>query len=396
MPIESAKAQRQQQQQQFYLFVCSHSFLIGLFPFFLPVYLYQQGLSMAYISFFIATSALAFSIGLYLWDVVKTQLRPTQLLAFCYALELLMVLSVVYGGPKIVDDSFFAYIIAVTYGIYQCFFWTTQRALFVQRSTDKNTGNQYGNFQIFVVISLKSGIFISGLLLDNQNIYILFILSLLTIICGFIAVLALPGELDWPFLKWPVVSFNAVITFKDKYRSKQIFAVDGFFLFIESFFWLLSLFLILKQSFMLLGMIIIAITITLTIIFLVLKSKIDQLPEQLIYSLSIIGYGLSWVLRANLNEQLSVPYQFIFLCAIAFLTAFFRLAFNKRFYDLAVHYPHTPYILMKSYYSQITLIITFTVLGCVFLSLDVFSSLNIGYWLAALVTPVYFIYRARI
>ena len=232
MPIESAKAE----QQQFYLFVCSHSFLIGLFPFFLPVYLYQQGLSMAHISFFIATSALAFSIGLYFWDVVKIKLRPTQLLAFCYALELLMVMCMVYGGPKIGDDGFFTYLIAVTYGIYQCFFWTTQRALFMQRSTDKNTGNHYGNFQIFVVISLKSGVFISGLLLDNQNIYILFILSLLTIICGFIAVLALPGKLDWPFLKWPVVSFNAVITFKDKYRSKQIFALDGFFLFIESFF----------------------------------------------------------------------------------------------------------------------------------------------------------------
>jgi hypothetical protein len=383
------------QQQQFYLFVCSHSFLIGLFPFFLPVYLYQQGLSMAQICFFIAASAFAFSLSLYLWDVIKTTLRPTQLLALCYILELAMVISVVYAGPKIPESQIFAYLIAITYGVYQCFFWTTQRALFIQRSSDSNTGNRYGNFQIFVVVFLKAGVFISGLLLDNQNVFIIFIISLLTVMLGYTGVLKISGKLDWPFMRCKPVGIKSILTFKDKYRSKQIFALDGLFLFIESFFWLLSLFLILKQSFMLLGIMIIAITIMLSVIFLFLKSKIDKLPEQLVYSLSIVGYGLSWVLRANLDEQLSLIYQFIFLCFIAFLTALFRLAFNKRFYDLAVHYPNTPYILMKSYYSQITLVFCFVLLGLVFWPLDVFSALNSGYWLAAFLTPLFFIYKTR-
>jgi len=382
-------------QRQFYLFVCSHSFLIGLFPFFLPVYLYKQGLSLSQISFFIAASAITFSLGMYVWDVLKNKLKPQQLLALCYCLELVMVSSVIFSGPKIAQTPELAYIIAATYGLYQCFFWTTQRALFVQRSSAKDTGNKYGNFQIFVVIFLKMGVFIGGFLLDEANLHLLFSVSIITIIGSYITVKRIPGTLHWPFLAWPVTSVRKIIHFKDNYRSKEIFALDGFFLFIESFFWLLSLFLILKQSFMQLGLMIIAITVTLSVVFLLLKSKIDNMPEQLIYAVSIIGYGLSWILRAQLDENLALHYQFVFLCLIAFLTALFRLAFNKRFYDLALHYPKTPYILMKSYYSQIALVFFFLILGGVLIEQPILESLNFGYWLAAVLTPLYFIYRTR-
>ncbi|EPJ48341.1 MAG: hypothetical protein OFPII_06290 [Osedax symbiont Rs1] len=384
------------QQRQFYLFVCSHSFLIGLFPFFLPVYLYKQGLDISKICYFIAASAITFSISLYVWDRIKNHLKPNQLLALCYLLELLMVTSVIYAGPKIVDQQYFAYLIAASYGCYQCFFWTTQRALFIQRSASDNTGNRYGNFQVFVVIFLKMGVFIGGFLLDSENIELLLLISLLCILLSYLAVLKSPGQLEWPFLAWPKLSLKNIYQFKDQYRSRQIFALDGLFLFIESFFWLLSLFLILKQSFMQLGLMIIAITIILSMVFLVLKNKIDQLPEQLIYSVSIVGYAISWVLRANLQADSSLLAQFLLLCMIAFLTAFFRLAFNKRFYDLAVHYPKKPYTLIKSYYSQTALLLFFVVLGLVFSSQNIYSSLTSGYWLAAILSPLYCIYKTRI
>ena len=350
---------------------------------------------MSQISFFIAASAITFSLGMYVWDVLKNKLNPQQLLALCYCLELFMVTSVIFSGPKISQTPELAYIIAACYGLYQCFFWTTQRALFVQRSSDKDTGNKYGNFQIFVVIFLKMGVLIGGFLLDDAHLYLLFLVSIITIIGSYVAVKRIPGTLHWPFLAWPVTSVRKIIYFKDNYRSKEIFALDGFFLFIESFFWLLSLFLILKQSFMQLGLMIIAITVTLSVVFLLLKSKIDKMPEQLIYGVSIIGYGLSWILRSQLDESLALHYQFVFLCLIAFLTALFRLAFNKRFYDLALHYPKTPYILMKSYYSQIALVFFFLILGGVFIEQPILDSLNLGYWLAAGLTPLYFIYRTR-
>ncbi|NRA22260.1 MAG: hypothetical protein HRU05_17440 [Oceanospirillaceae bacterium] len=384
------------QQRQFYLFVCSHSFLIGLFPFFLPVYLYKQGLNMTQISFFIAISATTFTLAIYVWDLIKASLTPQKLLALCYFLELLMVATVILVGPHITQQPALAYLIAASYGCYQCFFWTTQRALFIQRNTDSDTGNRYGNFQIFVVLALKIGVFIGALLLNDAYLYLLMIVSIITISISYLFLLKIPGELSWPFLAWPVTRISQVIRFKDNYRSKEIFALDGFFLFIESFFWLLSLFLILKQSFIQLGLMIIAITLTLSVVFLLLKNTIDKLPEQLIYVIAVIGYGLSWIFRAQLDEQLALHYQFIYLCLIAFLTALFRLAFNKRFYDLALHYPKTPYILMKSYYSQMALVVCFTLLGWVFIGQQTLTSLNLGYWIAAGLTPLYFLYKTRV
>lgn len=383
------------QQRQFYLFVCSHSFLIGLFPFFLPVYLYKQGLSLSEICFFIAVSAITFTLGMWCWDRVKKILTPRAMLALCYLLELIMIYSIVICGPNLEAQHNQAYIIAAMYGLYQCFFWTTQRALFIQRSSTNNTGDRYGNFQVFVVVSLKIGVLIGGALLDQKNSFLLFIISLISVAIGFILVLRIPGTIDWPFRQWSVISIKKVITFKDNYRSKSIFALDGFFLFLESFFWLLSLFLILKQSFMQLGFMIIAITAALSLVFFILKKKIDQLPEQSVYIVSVIGYGASWIFRANLDETLSLFSQFIYLSLIAFLTALFRLAFNKRFYDLALHYPKTPYILMKSYYSQSALILFFGLFGFFHTGLMTADSLTNGYLIAALLTPIYFIYLTR-
>jgi len=57
--------------------------------------------------------------------------------------------------------------LAVINGIYNCFFWTTQRSLFLQRVTPANSGRQYGNLQIVVSAFLKTGILIGGLLLEN-------------------------------------------------------------------------------------------------------------------------------------------------------------------------------------------------------------------------------------
>ncbi|MGB1239774.1 MAG: hypothetical protein ACPG4U_16270, partial [Pseudomonadales bacterium] len=228
-----------------------------------------------------------------------------------------------------------------------------------------------------------------------SQMLILLLLSAVVSLISFAFVVRLKGELDWPFRQWAAVPLKQVVRFKDNYRSREIFALDGFFLFLESYFWLLSLFLILKQSFMQLGFMIIAITVTLSLLFFVLKKKIDALPEQSIYVISVVGYLASWLLRARLDEDLSLVSQFLYLCAIAFLTALFRLAFNKRFYDLALHYPKAPYILMKSYYSQSALIIFFGLLAAVYWHSDVLTMLNHAYVIAALLTPLYFIYKTR-
>ncbi len=75
----------------------------------------------------------------------------------------------------------FILVFGVANGLYNCFFWMTQRSLFLQRVDSSDSGRQYGNFQIFVTLFLKAGILIGGLLMERDG-YVLLIIGSLVII----------------------------------------------------------------------------------------------------------------------------------------------------------------------------------------------------------------------
>ena len=79
---------------------------------------------------------------------------------------------------------------------------------------------------------------------------------------------------------------------------------------------------------------------------------------------------------------------------ITFATSFFRLAFNKRFFDIARQHGGHRYLLLKSYGSQAAIAATFLVLAFAFSGMEGSRPLLIGYLLAALATPLYLFYRA--
>ena len=144
--------------RNFYLFLGFHSFLLGLFPFFLPVYLFENGTTLAEISWFIALTGIGFSLSLWLLDHVRSEscLVPIILSFFLEACLLAMLLL---GNPLSM--------IALVNGGYSCLFWTIQRILFLAGGSSKDSGRRFGNFQIYVLLVLKTGILVGGLLLEN-------------------------------------------------------------------------------------------------------------------------------------------------------------------------------------------------------------------------------------
>lgn len=75
---------------------------------------------------------------------------------------------------------------------------------------------------------------------------------------------------------------------------------------------------------------------------------------------------------------------------IAFLSSFFRLAFNKRFYDVASLAQPIQYIICKSYYSQFVLVLFFSFAAYLFNSSE--APLQQLQHLYLLITPLVFIY----
>ena len=381
----------QQDKKTFYLYLGMHSLLIGVFPFYVPVYLWQSGLDLAQISLLIAVTGMGFYLSLLSWDRLRHRVGLNHLLLLVTLLFFLLLASV----PMVERSTVSAFFLALAYGTYNGFFWTTQRALFIEVMDPNRAGQAYGNFQLFVFAALQVGILAGGWLLQSNGFGWLIVFCAGIALFGSVLLVATkpvyPDALqDTKTLTWKVIS-----SFKDEHKSRSMFVVDGFFLFLESFFWLISLFLLAHESFTRLGLVVIVLAVIFGGLFFVLKDTIDRLGKRQMFLLAVALYSVSWVIRSMVDDELSLLALFILLVLITFATSFFRLALNKRFYDLARENGAHRYLILKSYYTQASVIVSFLVIALIATVIDdVLLLLQLLYIAAACIAPVFALYGA--
>lgn len=374
----------------FYLFTGFHSFLLGLLPLFIPVILWDKGLTISDIAYFIALTAVGFLLALYYWDHLRAAQNWGKLISFSFVFQGLFVVLLVWDKQSVLVT-----LGALINGAAGCFYWSTQRLLFQAITEDKNTGNTFGNFQIVVVFALKIGVLVGSYLLGMEYFIGLLILSFSLSLLGFSLVnKSLQGQSQLYSLKQvPAFSLKQVLAFKDTHKSVLIFVIDGLFLFLESYFWVLTIYVLTQENIMQLGLILVALSILLALIFFFIKKQIDRINVQVVYNLAVIGYACSWFFRAQLNQEMSTILLYSGLLLVAFLSNFFRLAFNKRFYDIARREQPTRYIICKSYYSQFMLVIFFSLIAVFSASAGTaLEQLQVVYYLCIPLALVYFVY----
>ncbi|RTZ75877.1 MAG: hypothetical protein DSZ02_02425 [Gammaproteobacteria bacterium] len=383
MPISSEAS------RSFHRFLGLHAFLTGLFPFFIPVYLWRQGHDAGQISLFIAITGTGFVLSLVLWDRIRTRLPFHQLIALTFLVEILLLSAVFLEG-----ENGFLLLFGLLNGAYNCFFWITQRALFLETLALGDTGRKVGNFQIFVMVMLKLGIFSGGLLLDVGGYPWLFLFSVLIAGSGLLSFQLRQVPQPAALQQMPPLSPRTVFGFRDSHGSRTVFLLDGPFLFLESYFWAITLFLLAHQSFWRLGLLVIVLGLIFSLLFWLIKNRIDHLPVQRVYRIAVGGYALSWLLRLLVDRPLATGWLFLLLVLITFATSFFRLAFNKRFFDIARQSGRHRYLLLKSYWSQAAIAVAFPGMALVSTGLaEGTRMLELGYLLAALAAPFYLLYR---
>ncbi|PID59997.1 MAG: hypothetical protein CSB44_11835 [Gammaproteobacteria bacterium] len=335
--------------------------------------------------------------------------------------------------------------LGLTIGVANAFFWSTQRTLFLQRLGENNAGRHYGNLQIVVGAFLKAGILIGGwALATTAGPLLLMVLAGITTIVT-LKVLASIQDIDEPLLApapFPVspetspdispdispetsadtslralpgishhplppassrslttsptsphLGFATALRWHDNNRSREIFLLDGLFLFLESHFWTLAIYTLLGESFERLGAASVLLSVSFSILFWLLRSHIDRLPANRIYLFATVLYILSWLLRWWLVGTEANWVSALGLVAVTFCSLYFRLAFNKRFFDHARRSGGVSYLLAKSYQSQLALALGFALaafpLGLV--SRDV--GLSTLWLFAAAAAPLYMRYR---
>lgn len=372
----------------YYLFLGFHGFLLGLFPFFIPVYLYKNSASLSKIALFVSISGFGFVLALWCWDRLRRRrFREMIVVSLLFELSLLFC---VYMGADLT-------LIALINGGYSCLYWMTQRILFFSAVSSKNSGRNFGNFQIFVLIVLKMGIFVGSMMLERFGLTSVCLLSLVVVIIAlFVFLLNHSESLEIPPLlqAQQPIGLSELNSFRDRYGSRLVFALDGVFLYLESYFWLISLFLLVGESYVKLGLVVIALALVLAVLFYLIKNRIDRLQSQKVYCWAVLLYALSWATRGSISEDMNFSLQMCLIVFIAFCTSFFRLAFNKRFFDLAGLSSGYKYIFFKSYYSQFFLAVAFLILAAI---LKKFSQaeelLPLLYWSSGGLTFLYLKYK---
>lgn len=370
----------------FYLFLGFHNILLGLFPFFLPVYLYKQGSELSEICYFIGLTGFGFALSLFIFDKFRT-VSPLFPIIGSFVLEGILLCLILSNVSPLY--------IALVNGGYSCLYWTIQRVYFLDGGTSQDSGRRFGNFQIYVLIVLKIGIFTGSLLLENVGLWAVSVVTLCLGGGGVLLFYQRREELSFPvgLINQNPLRVSEILKFRDRYRSKIIFILDGIFLYLESYFWVISLFLIVGENFVRLGGLVIFLAVFLGVVFYCIKNRIDRLDNQKVFLAAVVLYIVSWVMRGTLSETMGISLQLCFLLSIAFCTSFFRLALNKRFFDIARETSMYHYLFVKSYYSQIFLGIVFLGMGLLASQhYDIRTFLTWSYWLSGLLAVTYFLY----
>jgi len=364
-----------------------HSFLIGLLPFFIPVVVWQAGFKLAHLSLLIGISGLTFCAALGTWQYVARQWPLTRLIALTFVLELGLIASLSLLGEAI----WTLLPLAVCNGLYNAFFWTTQRTLFISVTEQNKTGQQYGNFQIFVTVFLKIGLLAGGLLLDAGGINWLILLSA---IVGLASSLWFYRQIKQTTNNQSLDNFQPTnlvqsLRYDDPQHARRIFIIDGLFLYLESHFWTLSLFLLVKQDYSNLGITVVVMALVFSVLFYAIKNIIDKYSGAAVYSVAVVLYAASWAVRAVIDPDTPKQWILVALVLITFCSSFFRLAFNKRFFDIAMRGSQTRYLLIKSYVSQFVLGLVYVTLAALLFVWPQAVSFTTVYIAAAIIALLY-------
>ena len=349
-----------------------------------------MGFDLSDICAFVAISGLSFVFSLRVWERLASRVPAATLFGLSFVFELALV--VMATCEQLVPANTLLIALAVINGIYNCFFWTTQRSLFLQRVTPADSGRQYGNLQIVVSVFLKIGILIGGLLLEN--IGMLAILGVSALLSLALAVWFYRTERTPLLPAHTETTFKQLRQFRDNYGSRRVFLLDGLFLFFESHFWTLSLFMISEENFSRFGLTVIALALGFAVLFFILKNSIDRFAGGRAFTWAVSAYAFGWLIRPILGADMSLTLAAVFLIVATFCTSFFRLVFNKRFFDIAAASSGQRYLVVKSYYTQFSVAWIFGLLAILTtLPKSHQTSLAAFYVLAAICSFVYLAYK---
>ncbi len=345
-----------------YTFLFINTLITGIFGIFIPLHLFNTGFVFSEISFFLAFNSLSFMISLFFIERIISKYSLRSLMRMTFLLYGVMISAIFFLSSY----KHFLLITGIINGIYLSFFWIVQRILFLNSVKKGTVGRNFANLQIFVLIISKIAILTGSYMLDAYGFGITYFISLFIIILSLIVFSAIKHNKSL-LLFYKPMSLPEIISFKDKYNSSFIFLIDGVFIYVEAYYWLLVIFLFMESSFFSTGILTVIVTSIFYALYLIIRSIIDRVSSEKLLIITVILYSFSWALRFMFDLPDNSLLSYLIITIIGFFTMLFRLVYNKIFFIIAKKTIKEKYIFLKSYYSQAVVTVFFFLFGAAFL-----------------------------
>lgn len=370
-----------------YTFLFTNAFISGIFGLFLPIYLYKMGATFSNITLFIAINAFFYVITLRVIEYIIPKINLKHLTQITFLTYGIFITSIFFTH----DINFKNLLILGFFnGIYLSLFWTIQRLTFLTTINEKNLGKQISNIQLFIMFISKIGILIGGFILENLGFKYVFLITIILLsLSTLYTIFHKTQSQNYTFTHYKPHTLKEILTFKDNHNSKLIFIFDGLFLYIESYIWLLVIFLYVG-SFFELGILIILFSVIFITIYSFIRKIIDKTPEKKLIKYKTIIYGFGWFLAGIFVFIENTKLQSVLILFIAFFNILFRLTFNKIFFKISKNTLKERYIFLKSYYSQFVIFLGFLTFSGIFYYFENnYKIFGIIFFIAFLLSPIY-------
>jgi len=365
----------------FTVFSAIHSFVIGLLPFYLPILIWQQYQQLAPLTEFIAWTGAGFVMALWGWHQLFIRGYWRTLIILSFALEIGLIYVALFH-----IESINLIVLGLLNGLFNCSYWMLQRILFNSISGSSNTGRLFGNLQLILGLSLKLGILFGGYFMQTQP-WVILALSIIAALAFCIMTINSLATQTFVYDQSDHIQAKSMISTRDKI----VFLVDGPFLYLESYLWVLSIFHLTNSDTSQFSLTVIALSLALGLIFYFIKNTIDKQPQYRLYQVATLLYLGGWLVRGWISPDWSGFAIGLGLLSVAFATALFRLYFNKRFYDKAKQQANYQYLVSKSLYSQLGIVLFFA--GLTVMSNVTTFNLNHVYWGVVPLIAIYMLYQ---
>lgn len=366
-----------------YVFQAFLSFVKSLIGIFVPVYLYFLGFSLVNIIFYTIMVSFIYLLMMPITVKIISKIGFKFTIFLSIPFYLIHITTLNFLEVNIL----FFHLAWASYGLFMSIFWPAFHSEIALNGSSSKRGSQIGTLQVITTLFGSLAPLIGGFFLEFVGYTYLLLFAFIMILIGMVPMLLAE---DIKLKNYDFKYKDYFIFFKSNKlnSSKKAFAAEGVENFLALIFWPILLFILINESFVLLGGLFTLISFIGIAFVVYFKSKLDRYSKSIILKKSTRMLSFVWFLRSFL-VLISSFLLFLVEFIAKLVSLVYSLSFQSLFYNNATKLGAMDYIIFREFFLHLSKIL-FSLFVILFFYFFGENLLNFGLILfAGIIIPIW-------